>query len=238
MSKLDNFHLQIVSKYINNYDDFKNLLNLHKKLNELYFSTFNIINISYNYIVLNKQIEKIINNIIDKLPNVSEIVLSFYNQYHKFVMYEDFVKYILCNYNKFDDYLIKHNLKNRIKIKLKLNFRIKFITTKLYNDYNFGVCIISEMIKKNIIINQISILLYRSDVDIDDIYLIVNKYINSKLRFILYIDNDEWKNLNEKYKNIGGFMYSFTFEGDFCFNNDETYLNDIFVFLDILYQYY
>ena len=229
MTKLDKFHLQIISKYINHYE-FKNLLDCYEKLNQLYFSTFNIINIPYNYIMLNKQIENIINNIIIRLPNVNEIILNFYNEQNNYICNNDFIEFVLCNYNKFDEYLIKHNLNKRIKIKLKLNFNIMFYISEEYNDYIFEVYLIYMMLQKNIIINQLSIIFDRTiKIKINDIYNIVNKYIFSKLRFISRINYIEWNELNEKYKNINGFLYSFGFGGKFCFNNDESYLNNIYI---------
>jgi len=233
-STLDNFTLQIISKYIYDFKTINNLLKLNKSFSELYHTTFEIINLNCYYILSDKQVKNIIDKLINTFPNLEEIILNFNGT--DCIDFDDFNNCILANYLKFYNY--SQILEKPIKIKIQFDFKIKFNTYDFYKNFSeylyildFNLYILSKLIEKDIIILKniyvlINCCIYYNDLNIlDDIYksfmkIKLNKNLKNKINLIVRLDKYmPFHDIPDEYKNIDGFYFSYYIKGVFHFNN-------------------
>ena len=175
MNTLDNFTLQIISKYIYDFKTINNLLklnksqNINKSFSELYYTTFEIINLNCHYILTDKQVKNIVDKLINMFPNLEEIILNF-NSNYDCITIDDFNNCVLANYLKFLKYtsnlgggadLGLKDIEKPIKIKIQFDFKIKICTlginhalSESQSTFNLNLYILSQMIKKEIIISK------------------------------------------------------------------------------------
>lgn len=250
---LSNIELQIISKYIYDFETFSNLLLLDNDLRYNYHTTFEIINLSPFYILTDNQVKKLINKMIKIFPNLGgradlglknleEIILNFNGTVIEFSCFNN---YVLANYLKFCKYLDNYNNK-QIKVKIKFNFKIRFYASSFnsnflehQSEFDFNLYILSKMIEQKIILNNINIIIAYNilyDDNIDNIkftYESFNKINTNKLNdllkinFITYLNlNMSFNNICYRHKNIDGFYFSHYSNGCFKFNNtnDECLL--------------
>ena len=245
MNTLDNFTLQIISKYIYDFKTINNLLKLNKSFSELYHTTFEIINLNCYYILTDKQVKNIVNRLINMFSNLEEIILNFNGT--DCIDFDDFNNYVLANYLKFLKYtsdlgggadLGLKDIEKPIKIKIQFDFKIKFNAydhLKNFSEYinilDFNLYILSKLIEKDIIISKniyvlINCYIYYKDLNIlDDIYksfmkINSNKNLKNKINFIVRLDEYmPYHDIPDEYKNIDGFYFSYYVKGVFHFNN-------------------
>ena len=130
MSKLSTFHKQIVSKYFNTNKDYDNLFEVDKNLKDLYFSTFNYITLSLNYLLSNQEVLDILVKIQLTFPNVETIYLNFLET--KLTNY--YINNLISIYEKFMKYINKYGF----EFKIKITFNKKLVIFGDYSEYNYN----------------------------------------------------------------------------------------------------
>jgi len=247
-SHLDNFHLQIVSKYFNHDMDLNNLIKIHTSLNEYYFQY--TLNISYKYILPTSQIKELIKKLKIKFPNLKEIVLSFYS-HNGNIDITWFEEYVLQNYFNFLKY--SKNIKIKIKFDFKILTMFYFIDGKDIRNINLHLYILHEFLKQNIIISPIYLIFDTKFINIQlfvkTCYELFDKYKfiknnHSYLNFIIDIgysfENNKWGIIDNMYKNINGFYYSI-YPHKLYFNNMNMCLSNPYtqnILKDEVYLYF
>lgn len=219
---LNNIELQVVSKYIYNFKDIENLLKINDNLKYNYHSTFEFINLPTYYILTDNQVIKIINKLKMLFPNLKEIILNFNSEDIKIMYLLNFYLYILNNYLKFVKY-------SNLKIKLDFDFKIIVSSVCLINsDKTFDILVLKEFLKQEIIISPINLIFeIGDDLNINELFELYNKCKYPKLNFILELGKHKFDEINDKYKNIEGFY--FTYVGlDIYFNNIDD-INNIYL---------
>ena len=244
---LNNIDLQIVSKYIYNFETINNLLLLNNDLKYYYHTTFEIINLPSMYILTDKQVKEIVDKLIKTFPNLNEIILNF-NSSESIVYFDDFIDCMLSNYLKFVKYI--NNIESKKsksalhpitigreapKIKIQFNFKLKHYNCECllsFQEYqpifDFKLYILSKMIEQKIILNNIDIIIS---------YSIINKINNNKIKFILQSFNKlktskinfiinlrtnmSLDSISDEYKNINGFYFTHYSNGCYKFNNTD-----------------
>ena len=211
---MNDFNIQIVSKYLYNFKDIENLLKINKTLKDLYHTTFELIYIPCNYVLPKHQIIKIVNKIIDTFPNLEEIILNFTTPYN--YLCEEYFDNILHNYLNFLN-IIENKNKN-INIKIKFDCRLKInLDINNYSKFNIWLQLISK-------ISYFPIYIYIITIHINDIelYKFCKKY--KEINFIRPIYTPEF--INEGIK-INNFFYSYY---DHMFGKTRAeFDNDVYV---------
>jgi len=255
MNKLSNFDLQIISKYLYNFNDFKKLIELNKNLKYYYHSTFNIINIPINYVLNKHEIRMLIYNLIYLLPNLNEIILNFTSDYTSCIDLNIFDNYILINYInfynvlKYEFNLIDNDIeftnlnRNEIIDKIIILYE-SYSGFKIKINFDFDILIeFNELIFKNYIVqklNEFSKEICKINIIIKHDYITKNllDYINNKCReyknikFIINIPFEYLTNINkipDEYKNINNVYYTYITQRRMYFNNDDDYKNNIYI---------
>jgi len=234
-SYLNNIDLQIVSKYIYNFETINNLLLLNDNLKYYYHTTFEIINLPIEYILTNKQVKEIVNKLIKIFPNLNEIILNFDSDENK-VYFDNFIDYMLINYLKFIKYI------KNIKIKIQFDFKLIYYTywdciatfQEYQSIFDFKLYILSKMIEQKIILNDINIIIINKIIDKinNDVIKVIlqsfNKIRNAKrlktpkINFVINLRTDiSFNVIQDKYKNIDGFYFTHYSNGCFKFNNNN-----------------
>ena len=202
-----------------------------------YHTTFEIINLNCYYALTDKQVKEIIDKLTTTFPNLEEIILNFNGC--SMIDFDDFINYILLNYLKFCKF-------SNLSIKIQFDFKIRFynipyadINFSFYQpNFNFNLCILSEMVKQNIIISKNIYIVVNTGhnvyADLKYIYELFNKF-KSTINFIIILDmyTTPFDIIENKYKNIDGFYFTYyykatnyfnTIEGDFCYQNNQELL--------------
>jgi hypothetical protein len=94
------------------------------------------------------------------------------------------------------------------------------------DDYILLIYLIQNLVKQNILDKIKLVLMYRRDTILQNIhnaYNLFNKYsFNNKIIFIIgNIRINDWKSINNDYKNINKFYYSYCYGGELYFNNTD-----------------
>ena len=186
MSKLCNHDKMIVSKYLNEY--YFNIFINNFKLNSLYFTSFNCININLNqhYTLLNLKFK--IDKVIYLLPNLKEIIININIDSNKWT-HDDYI-------NKIYDLILKFKSIINSKYNLKIQFNKSNILIFQTHGYTFND--INNDINKYILIMELAnttkfyLILYHLE-NIVKTYDKLNYLTNLKFVFYAYI----WVGFNE-----------------------------------------
>ena len=213
---LNNIELQIVSKYIYNFKDIENLLKINNDLKYNYHSTFEFINLPTYYILPDNQVIKIVNKLKVLFPNLKEIILNFNSENINFMFLSNFYLFVLNNYLKFVKY-------SDLKIKLDFDFKIIVSSVCLINsNKTFDILVLREFLKQEIIISPINLIFeIDNNIQLNEIFELYNKIKCSKLNFILELNNHNFNEMNNKYKNNEGFYFTYPCMS-ICFNNNNN----------------
>jgi len=148
MSKLLNFHKQIISKYLNN-DDINELLKINNKLNKYYLSSFNYITLDILNVLNQHEIEQIINLSLNKFPNLKELNLHYIIKQPNLSYLH--LKNIITNYINILNYIEKYNENNQ---NLNINGNQNEINENLNNNINEINKNLNNNINENLNVNQ------------------------------------------------------------------------------------
>jgi len=247
----------IVSKYLNKYD-FEKFVNTFK-LNNMYFTSFNCINLN---LCQKYNIDNILfkyNQLIKLLPNLNEIQLNI-NLTNSYLYFDDdliklynFIKNIQNKLNK--NVLLKFNFKSKIYSYVRdsiLDLHTETILKKYLeivklSKSNLFYLIISKIniinyINKNYDLNKIpnlKIMLYINNINIINLKYIPNLYYSYTLysnnRYIIIFTYDELKKYITTYKN-GEINYIYDKYKNTFISNKYIHLFGNIVKIPLIYQ--
>ena len=225
MSKLSSFHKQIVSKYFDNFNDYDNLFKVDKNLSKLYFSSFNYINLSINYVLSEKEIINILNRIRLNFSNLKTLYLKF-NISNKLIKYLQ-LQNIILNYDKFIKLCDKE-----LNIKITFDSNIFKLFNHIYNKVNITTTntyefkYFNELINNNIILGITNFYIVIDKQLYFNNNYILNHMINNKLdNFKYLVKITTFNRIPDEFKNVDYILYKCIDNNDFIFNTNKEYKN-------------
>ena len=142
---LSNFHLQIVTKYFKNYEDYNNILKLNSSIKKFYNSTFDYLKIPFNYILTYKEV-KYLKELVQQNFNYSQLNQIELN-FNCNITYVSNLYIIIKNYEKFKKIfgdkkiIINFNKSKNIKIVCDDNLKFNKLEFLKYFDNIMCDCI-------------------------------------------------------------------------------------------------